>query len=726
MKHTKNIERLNKLFTTASSARLKMDKIRVQWEEFYWNDVNNTKSQFDKQQMQEIKQTYNIPISTKICYPIVEQQLSFLTGTKPFPKLIASTEENSLFSHIYSEGYKAVWYESKSNEKLKNALRDFLVVGQGFLKVRTNDIFGESSFNVIHEYVRWKHVYIDPESRATDISDAEYIILAFPMPKSKAEKKYDIKIDHNLTDDYASYSTLDDDNEGYSYTPDDQKYLVTIKEFYEKEEKSVYITENGDVSLKRPKSIMVPNPKKIQLKEAIEQVLMQLEGLGQTQQQQQQEVNDIDNLDTEYPNENELEGFNQEQEVRTGNEESKQQILQLEQQLQQLNILYGQEPSQIPAYELINEKGEKIISFEPIKTTKKRIKRTLVVGNKILESEYLPIENYPIIPFFFQHGGIVNKTYSMMHYLMDLQKFLNKTYAALIYDMQLNNRPKLLVPQGAIIEKKLFEDAWSLPGAILEYTANERLPNGGKPEIINPSPLSQVTTYVIQQMTQLIEYVSGIHGVMQGSNQQVPNTASAVTSLQNFGSQRIKLYARTIEPSLEMLALSTIEHLQHYAPKDKQLEYIDDELKEQAIQLFNVKDDLKCKVRVDIVNDLPTVKHQLAAMLSSIAGQTSNPYVADALTKEMLKLLGTPSMLQLAENIDAMKQMQQQIEQLQEQLNRSQGTIKALEHNMVQSEIKSKVKNAVTDAEADIYAQTEILKNNLNSIENINNPIEEF
>lgn len=717
MKSTNLLEKYIELFRTASSARSGIDKYRKAWEEFYWNDVDSTKSQFDKKQKAEINKLYNIPLSTKLSYPIIEQMLAFLTGTKPFPKIIGATEDDALLASTYQEAYKAVWYESNSTNELKNALRDLLVVGTGWLRVRTNDFFNESSYNVLHEYIRWKHVYVDPECRKEDLSDAEYIILAYPMPKSKAEKKYDVTIKPSEHNTWSGLTDADDDTDGQGYYSDNQsdKRTVVIKEFYEKEEKSVYISENGDISLKRPKLIEIPNPKIQELTEQINIVTAQLQELNAVTQEQSSTIQQMQQVPSAVRPAEGATGLVEEQGLKQDFTQNSQQAQMMEAQLQELYSLLGQEPPTIPAYKMENEKGEEVISLNPVRTTKKRIRKTLIVGDEILESEYLPFENYPIVAFHLQHAGLINKTYGIMHYILDMQKFLNKTYSALIYDMQTNNRPKVMVAKGSLVNPEKFESQWSKPSAMIEYHPNPELPDGGRPTIINPSPMSQVSAYVIQDIAQRVEYVTGIHGVMMGDGNATPNTASATSSLQNFGSQRIKHYARAIEPALRLLAASTIEHLQHYAPKDKILKYIDEEFQEQSFQLLSLKDDLRFKIRIDIVNDLPTVKQATVAMLSSVAGQTSNPFVADALTKEMLKLLEIPKMVKLAEEIDPMKQLQQQNQQLQQQVQALEGQVKTFQHNQVQSEAKHKVEKAEVQAKADL----EVQKNNIaNSMQN--------
>lgn len=76
----KKIKTIERQFRIAYNERKKDDKMRSEWEEFYFNDVQDTKSQLTRKQMDTVVSTYNIPISTKLTYPIVEQILAFLTS----------------------------------------------------------------------------------------------------------------------------------------------------------------------------------------------------------------------------------------------------------------------------------------------------------------------------------------------------------------------------------------------------------------------------------------------------------------------------------------------------------------------------------------------------------------------------------------------------------------------------------------------------------------------
>ena len=83
-----------------------------------------------------IQQTYNIPVSTKGTFAIIEQLLSFLTANKPFAHLIAAEQSTQDFVIALEKAYQCVWYETNLRDKLKDAIRDSLNTGNGHLLVR--------------------------------------------------------------------------------------------------------------------------------------------------------------------------------------------------------------------------------------------------------------------------------------------------------------------------------------------------------------------------------------------------------------------------------------------------------------------------------------------------------------------------------------------------------------------------------------------------------------
>jgi hypothetical protein len=355
-------------------------------------------------------------------------------------------------------------------------------------------------------------------------------------------------------------------------------------------------------------------------------------------------------------------------------------------------------PDKISAFEFIGADDRKIVSYELNRIKKKFIKQTLIIGDQIINEEYLPTELYPIIHFVKSHAGHPYKTYGDIHLIKDIVKAMNKFWSMLIYDMQVNNNRKVLYPKGSIQESSLIESLWSRPGAWIQYNPDPSLPNGGRPDVIEPSGMNQSIQFVLQNLLQLAEYITGIFGVMQGNSNEAPSTFGATQSLQSFGTQRIKLASRSIESSYKDMMLVLTSYIQKYAPRDKVIKYFDANNDMQEVNLMANNEDFQFKVRVDFVNQLPTVRQMMANMLTSIARNSGNPQLQEILTKLSIDLLDLPKSKEIGERMDITKNMQAQITQLEQQIQDLIGQNRALTNNMQQQQVKQKIELSAANA----------------------------
>lgn len=681
-------------------------------EEMFFADVENTRSQFTKAQLTKIEAKYDIPISTKVIYAILEQVLSFLSGSKPYPRLIASSDDpaNKEFTMLYEQAHNACWYESKANDELTVALRDMINVGSGFMHVRKNNFFGETTFNTVVEHIPWTDVLVDPSSRKSDFSDAEMMCIVKVLPKDKAELEFDVTL---ADEDYITASS-GSMGAGYGDTARDpylfpasvstggygdfrnDKY-VWVRQFYEKKLVSVYIGENGELATKKPKPIEVPNPDKQQLGTQLEQMVPLMQ---QAMEQQQTSLEASQAAQEQVQASNDpSQAIAQKESVDEANSQQAAQAQQIADQYAQMKAQYESMPDMVPAFEMETLTGTVKVVFEVERMKRKQIERTLMVGTHVIESEVLPCQDMPLVHFCFSHNRNPNKTYGLVHFIKDVQKAMNKYWASMIYDMQINSNRKVLVAKGSIQDIPQWENSYAEPGAVLEYEPNETLKDGGKPEIMDASPINQGMVQIIQMLTSLAEYITGIFGVMQGNQQGAPDTASGMNSLQNFGTQRVKLYGRYIENSLQQLALVTIQYMQAYSPKNKILEYFDDQNNPQEITLLEGGEDLKFKVRVNIANNLPTARQMAAQLIATISGQTSNPHVADLLTQYALKIMDIPEAEKMLADMDVVKNLEQQLAQTQQQLEEQSNRNKALENQNIQQSMSNHIELAKQDVD---------------------------
>jgi hypothetical protein len=192
--------------------------------------------------------------------------------------------------------------------------------------------------------------------------------------------------------------------------------------------------------------------------------------------------------------------------------------------------------------------------------------------------------------------------------------------------------------------------------------------------------MNQSIQFLLASFKDLIEYVIGLFSISQGDPSNAPQTLGATMNIQSFGNQRVKLYTRNLERSLEDLAYITIQSLNANAPKDKVTKYIDPDGNPEAVTLISNAEDLQFKVRVDITNTMPTQRQMFAQLLSSVIAQTRNQGMSDLLTETMLKVLDMPESIEVAKKIDVVQNLQSQAASLQDELKKKDGMIQSLQY----------------------------------------------
>lgn len=724
MKDDPKVQELNDWFTACASVRngistsSETDEVSVtpyrrmsNDEEMYYGDVEGTGTQLTKKQVRLIDQKYGIPISSKLNYAIGEQIVSFLTGGKPYPRLIGSGDAGSDWASQYEKLLNAFWYESQVNEKLREAVTSDVAVGLGFLHLRKDHFYQESTFNVVCDCEPWTDVYIDPTSRKRDLSDAEIVIICRAHLRAKAEKMYDIKIQDDDEEMAANWMHIT--NETYITEPNlhvdatvgkngngkTGKYSrIWERIFYEKVLVNTYVSDEGDVGTKPPKPIEIPNEERAALGKEIEQLRAQGQGKVETLDGLNAQAADAEDAMAEGAEP--TQAFQQAGEAESAMEEEAAQAQQMASQLQQMEKQFAQMPKMVPAYELETLTGEIVQTLNYTKLRQKKIRRTLMIGNRIMDREIMPIDEFPIIPFTFNFFRSFNRCFGLTHYIKDFVKAINKMWSQMIYDMQINAGRRMLAPEGAIMEPDNIETKWAMPGSWHFYEPNPALPDGGRPTPVDGTPLSPAIKEAISLLVELIEYASGISSLQQGQvTSATPDSAGGIQTVQQFGTQRVKLYARDIESALERFAYVAVSLLQSYAPKDKAIEYFNQSGKMESIIMKSGGEDIRFKTRVDVTSNLPTHRAMAASILAAVSGQTQNPAVADLLTKEMLRYTDIEKGEEIAEQIDTVKQLQTQIEQTQRALEDKEKELSQAKQQTFQKDLDLAKQKAIMEIE---------------------------
>lgn len=691
-----NYEKLNNLYLNGIAHRSKAYKHKKNDEEFYYADVDKTRTQFNRNQKDKIESKYDIPVSAKIAHAIIEQIISFVTGTKPSFQYITEAYNDQDYSEMYQELTQAVWYECLVNTQVKEMLLDTFIVGDGYLHVRTADFYNESTFNTVIQHEPWKSVIIDPASRRPDYSDASWMCVAKTMVVDAAEKKYDVKINIETANTIVFPYEIDDDIDERDmpyFTYDKKTKYTVIREMYQKEMVTLWIDERGNVTNKRPKQTTAPNPLLIKLNADLAGLREQYSALSaqllQQQQRSQEEMNElatgtnqaraIAQMDMQVPQDASLQ----------------EQVRQAEQAIKDLEYTIANTDPMVPAYNFQKLGTEETqIVYELSKQKRKRIVRSLIVHNEIIEQEVLPIDEIPIVNCAHLHLDSPARTFGMMHLIKDFEKAINKFLQAAIYNVQLTGSPRVLAVEGTLLNRQSVESAMSTPGGIIEVRINPDLQGKDMPQFLSPQPISEAHVKLIEMCMQLSEYVSGIHSIMQGNSEGAPNSLGGINSLLTFGTQRVKQYGRNIEDTFQRLAYVLVQMLHAYVPRNKVLKYFDENKDAKEITMLDTPEDIRFRVRANVVTNMPTQKQMSAILLATIAGQTSSPEVANLLTEESIKNLDIPQAREFLQKMDVVKMMQQQIQQLIQENDFKDAQLRMLENNLSNKEIAQKQKEA--------------------------------
>ena len=360
-------------------------------------------------------------------------------------------------------------------------------------------------------------------------------------------------------------------------------------------------------------------------------------------------------------------------------------------------------------YFKLDDRLKTLEANKSVKIEKKNMKvmaKYISLG-KYCEKYYLPLDCYNITPFIDEFAG---NPYPLgaLDFLYGLQRTLNKFILLTLLNASLSNNMKMMAVKNSI-NKQQYEDNYAVPGSLIEWEPNVELPNGGKPEQINPVPLSNEFFAFPQLIISMMEYITGIFGVMQGDPQGAPRTASGLMSLQNFGGQKVKLLGRSMEDALCNVGNNTIALFQNYAGLNQTISYFNEQngtTEQLNFNTLNVYDGGKFKIdndlsagkyatRVEIRQDYGSERQGKAQILGNIMAQTKSM----ALLKPILKLADIPEADQILKEVDEIAKLTQQGQQTQQSLDRMTQINNQLQNQVLQKSQKVELTQFVASLE---------------------------
>ena len=634
--------------------------------------------------------------------PVVEMLNFYATAKNPRWQAVGQEGSDSDIASVFSDIADYIWHNSEGNTLFSNAVNDAVTKSLGFLLVTVDPNADRGMGEVVIQQPDPFDIYVDPKSRDILFRDAAYILIRKILPKghlvqlypdskrkimaaSSNESEYDNYTEKSQDHDQHDFGYKDINGQNSLYSEKENE-LLEFFELYEKEQIAFY-----NVFYKVPPSQDVVE----QIKQQAQNQVMQMQQemmvkFKETEKALQESVQGgkmlPERMQLELQKEqemmqNQLQSFGKETEHRLQQEASK----------VENSVISEEEYKQlIKAPETMKNVVDAIKFFE------NRVKLCCVVGDKTLYEKYLPITEYPLVPFHYKWTGTPFPM-SAVSPLIGKQKEMNKAHQLMIHNASLGSSLRWMYEEGSV-DTDYWEKYSSAPGALLPMRQGYNPPTP-----VQPFQLNNAFFSLTQTGKQDMEYLAGIFSSQMGdtgASQDMPY--KGMLAMDEYGTRRIKYWLKhCIDPGLRQLGEIIKEYSQAVYKAHKVF---------RIIQPDEVEKDKQVEINVPIYNDFGEAvnkwrDYETAKFDVKIVAGSTLPINRWAYLEELKQLMGLGVVDDIAvlaetdiknkESIVKRKslysQLQGQIGDQDEKIKDLSGTIETLERQLVQAGIKQKV-----------------------------------
>jgi hypothetical protein len=304
------------------------------------------------------------------------------------------------------------------------------------------------------------------------------------------------------------------------------------------------------------------------------------------------------------------------------------------------------------------------------------VKLTATVGNNLLYTRILPIEEYPIVPLMNIHHRNPYPESDVRLY-RPLQEYINKIRSLIIAHASTSTNVKLLIPRGSA-DLRQIEEEWSRAGtSVIEFDAEL-----GAPIVAGPVPLPNELYKNEGDAKYDLEYGFGIFELMQGSGMNSPSTYRGTLVVDEFGQRRIKSRRDDIENFLNQCAKVAVPLMQQIYTEEKVIRLVQPNglEKEQRFNFFKEMENGDVMRFHDVTLGRYDVKVVSGSTLPTNRMAMLNTYMQ----MYQAGLIDQVEVLKKSELVDIdgvlgrsgqVVQMQQQMNMLQEELKKVKGDL---------------------------------------------------
>ena len=715
---------------------------RVQWE--YVNQkgydfANDNQLTADEKVLLEEQGMPTFTINRII--PVVEMLNFYATAKSPRWQAVGSEGSDSDVATVFSDIADYIWHSSNGDTLFSNAVNDAVTKSLGYLLVTVDPDADRGMGEVVIQQPDPFDIYVDNKSRDILFRDAAYILIRKILPKGHLvqlfpDSKKQILAASSNESEYENYSEKSTDmtqhDFGYkemtgnnSLYSDKEKQLVEFYELYEKE-KIPYI----NLFYKVP-----PDKEKIaQIKQQAQQQVQQMQSemmvsLKETEMKLKQAVEAGDML----PERMQLELQKEEQMIK---QQLESYAIEVENRLQE-------EASKVEN-KVVSEKEFKVLIKNPsfaenivdtVRFHENKIKQCCVIGDKTIYEKWLPLTEYPLIPFHYKWTGTPFPM-SAVSPLIGKQREMNKAHQLMIHNASLGSSLRWMYEEGSV-DTDYWEKYSSAPGALLPMRQGYNPPTP-----VQPFQLNNAFFSLTQTGKQDMEYLAGIFSSQMGDAQASSDMPyKGMLAMDEYGTRRIKYWLKhCIEPGLKQVGEVVKEYSQAVYTAHKVF---------RIIQPNAIQEDRQVEINVPMYNDFGEAigkwrDYEASKFDVKIVAGSTLPVNRWAYLEELKQLMGLGvvddiavlaetdirNKEQIVQRKSVYSQQQEQLQSQEEQIKDLTGTIETLERQLVQAGIKNKimqgsveVSKKVQDSKASIYKdelETKAMQKHLRNTEQTN------
>jgi len=226
-------------------------------EEYYYNDVEGTGTNYTQAQIQKIDKGTGIPVTINYIHPIVNQKLAILVQNKPSHKIIALDERGKNYVHILNKMNYAVMYNSHAVSRQEETVKMSMIYGMGISGIAKKEYNEVGSFGIEYKYLHPATVLLDANSMQRDNDDMEGFFIEREYTHTDAMRLFgvllerlsekegrDITLETFKTSGFLKDISIEGKvKEDYTY------WKIQVREYYDRVFTTMYYVrdDNGDI-----------------------------------------------------------------------------------------------------------------------------------------------------------------------------------------------------------------------------------------------------------------------------------------------------------------------------------------------------------------------------------------------------------------------------------------------------------------------------------------------